>query len=117
MTSNTKDNEETDKREALEHKILDIFIALEDQPRTASAATRLASWAETLADFMANHTDLAVEEARIEATNIPEPTLQEVIDAGVFPTPEEYKKMIWVLRWYKDRLATLTQGKDKKEDV
>jgi hypothetical protein len=38
-----------------------------------------------------------------ETDELPEPTLQEVIAAGVFPTPEEYEKMIWMLNWCKDK--------------
>jgi hypothetical protein len=35
---------------------------------------------------------------------IAEPTFQDVIDAGQFPTPEEYQKMVWMLRWCKSNV-------------
>lgn len=31
------------------------------------------------------------------------------------PTPDEYKKMVEVIDWYKDRLATLTKNGEKPE--
>jgi hypothetical protein len=37
-------------------------------------------------------------------TRIKDPTLQDVIEAGIFPTPGEYEKMIWMLNWYRDQL-------------
>lgn len=39
---------------------------------------------------------------RLQAELKIEPTLQDVIDAGQFPTPAEYEKMIWMLQWCQD---------------
>lgn len=57
---------------------------------------------------------LATWKAEIERKALDEigvPSFNEAIEAGM-PTPDEYKKMLWVVDWYNNRIKELstTQG-------
>jgi hypothetical protein len=56
---------------------------------------------------------LMTEERSAVIVAVKEPTLQDVIDAGQFPTPAEYEKMIWMLRWYKESLKRVREQRNE----
>lgn len=56
--------------------------------------------------LLSAHTNEVLD--RIEA-ELPQITLQEVIEAKVVPTPDEHKKMIWVLNLYEAKVKELIE--------
>jgi UTP:GlnB (protein PII) uridylyltransferase len=48
------------------------------------------------------------------AAGLPEMTLNETIDADMFPNPDEYKKMLWTLETYRDKVTALLNNEIKE---
>lgn len=44
---------------------------------------------------------------------LPSITMQEVIDDGMFPTPEEYKKMVWLQLVYRKQVVSAIEALKK----
>lgn len=67
----------------------------------------------TIDDIKGKITATHQDSVRELLDSVGEPLLNDIV--GKIPTPQEYEQMLWVIRWYKDRIVGLRARLDTTE--